>query len=61
MHQSERFPARRSADITFNTENDNTHHPYPSENFESLEEIISWAVMDFRTEPLATRRAQNGD
>lgn len=61
MHQSERFPARRSADITFNTENDNTHHQYPSENFESLEEIISWAVMDFRTEPLATRRAQNGD
>lgn len=60
MKQSDRFPARRSADSTFYVEMDNKHHPYAGTHYADLDEVISWAVVDFRTEPLKSYAAANG-
>lgn len=60
MHQSERFPARRSADVTYYVEMDNTHHNYAGKHYSELDEVISWAVVDYRTDPIKSYAAANG-
>ncbi len=60
MHQSERFPLRRSFDKKYDVERDNGHHPYTDATYETLEEVISWAVVDFGSEPLASQLKNNG-
>ncbi len=52
IHNSERFPKRRSADETFDPEITNTHHSYQGKTYEDLSEVISWAVVDYTTAPL---------
>ncbi len=59
IHQSERFSKRRSADVTFGVEYDNTHHGYAGENYETLDEVISWAVIDYSDAPIGTEPADN--
>ena len=62
MHGSERFPARRSADKKFDVERDNKRSPYTEATYETLDEVISWAVVDFGSEPLASvRKAEGGE
>ncbi|MCQ2428096.1 MAG: hypothetical protein MJ137_06815 [Clostridia bacterium] len=60
MTQSERFPKRRSSDKTFYPESDNKHHNYYGKKYSELDEIINWAVVDFKTDPLASYAAANG-
>lgn len=60
MHSSERFPARRSADKKYDVERDNKRDPYLDETYETLEEVISWAVVDFTSEPLASQLSAEG-
>lgn len=60
MVQSERFPKRRSADSAFYPESDNKHHNYYKKTYDELPEVISWAVVDYKTEPLAGFAAANG-
>ena len=60
MVQSERFPKRRSSDKTFYPESDNTHHNYYKKTYEELPEVVSWAVLDYKTEPLKSFAAANG-
>jgi len=60
MAQSERFPKRRSSDKTFYPESDNKHHNYYGVKYSELDEILSWAVIDFKTEPLSSYAAANG-
>lgn len=60
MHQSERFPQRRSFDKKYDVERDNSHHPYLDATYETLDEVISWAVVDFGSEPLASQLKSNG-
>ncbi len=52
IHSSERFSKRRSSDETFVPEMDNTHHNYAGKTYEELDEVISWAVVDYTTSPL---------
>lgn len=61
MVQSDRFPRRRSADKTFYPESDNKHHNYFGKTYQDLDEIISWAVIDYKTEPLKSFSAANGN
>ncbi len=53
IHESERFPRRRSFDKTFYCENNNAHHNYEGETYETLDEVISFAVVDYRSQPLS--------
>lgn len=52
IHQSERFLKRRSFDETIDFEITNTHHNYEGKTYADLEEVISWSVVDFRSNPL---------
>ncbi len=52
IHSSDRFSKRRSSDKTFVPESNNTHHNYEGKTYEELEEVISWAVVDYSTAPL---------
>ena len=60
MVQSDRFPKRRSSDKTFYPESDNTHHNYFKKTYEELPEVINWAVIDYKTEPLKSFAEANG-
>lgn len=60
MRASERFPKRRSADKTYDCEMTNTHHNYEGKNYQTLDEVINWSVVDFRSEPLASFAAASG-
>ncbi len=58
MYASERFLERRSSDETFNPESNNTHHNYEGKTYEDLDEVISWAVVDYTTAPLNVLTSQ---
>lgn len=60
MHQSDRFPRRRSFDKKYDVERDNAHHPYLDATYATIDEVISWAVVDFNSEPLASQLKNNG-
>ena len=60
MRESARFPKRRSSDKTFYPESDNKHHNYFKVSYSDLEEIINWAVVDYKTEPLKSFASANG-
>ncbi len=47
VHESERFVKRRSTDTTYSLES-----LYPNFTYESFDEIISWANVDYTTSPL---------
>ena len=60
MVQSERFPKRRSSDKAYYPESDNTHHNYFKKTYAELPEVINWAVVDYKTEPLKSFADSNG-
>ncbi|MBO4792058.1 MAG: hypothetical protein J5592_07195 [Clostridia bacterium] len=60
MVQSERFPKRRSSDKAYYPESDNKHHNYFKKTYEELPEIVNWAVVDYKTEPLKSFSESNG-
>ncbi len=59
LHSSERFPKRRSSDKTFVPESTNTHHNYQGKNYEQLDEVIGWAIVDYTSAPLNAVASQN--
>ncbi len=49
MHSSERFLERRSSDSTYDVET-----RYKGKTYEELDEVISWAIVDYTTDPIKT-------